>query len=68
MLDLDGGRYFSLNEVGAAVWEGLTRGLSLTEVSSELLESYEIDKETLRRDIERIVAELVAEGLLEPRD
>ncbi len=64
LVDLARGEYFSLDEVGGDIWDGLAQGLSLAEVVMKLATSYDADPETIRRDAERLTAELVAAGLL----
>ena len=65
VLDLGGGKYYSLDEVGAIVWEGLAAGKSATDVAATLVSEYEVDASTARDDVERLAGELVAAGLLE---
>jgi hypothetical protein len=65
LLDLGAGKYFSLDEVGAVIWEHLCQGKSAGEVVQQILQTYEVDGERARRDVERIAGELVAAGLLE---
>ena len=64
VLDLGAGKYFSLDEVGTAIWEKLTSGLSLGEVVAQILDTYDVDEPSARRDVERLASELVAAGLL----
>ena len=64
LVDLAGGVYFSLDEVGGAIWDGLVEGLSLAKVVERLAVAYDGDPEAIRHDAERIIGELVAAGLL----
>jgi hypothetical protein len=68
VLDLSRGDYFALDEVGAAIWERLNEGLALSEVVEHLLSRYDGDAQTVRDDVQRLVEELVAAGLLERRE
>jgi hypothetical protein len=68
VLDLTRGEYFSLNEVGSAIWEGLSAGRSVGEVAGRLVEEYDVDLPTARRDVQALVARLLASGLLEQSD
>jgi hypothetical protein len=65
--DMGGGKYFSLDEVGAAIWEHLANGLSVAETTRKVLDVYDVDAETARRDVERLAGELVGARLLERR-
>jgi hypothetical protein len=64
LLDLAGGMYFSLNEVGLAFWQALESGASLRDARDRLLAEYEIDLETLSRDLLELVDQLQHNGLV----
>lgn len=66
VLNLADGKYFSLDEVGAAVWNSLTDGKTLDEVVAQLVSAYEVDEATARVDVERLSEQLIAAGLLVP--
>lgn len=36
--------YYSLNETGLAIWQGVTNGMSLGDIAAALQEEYEIDE------------------------
>lgn len=50
MLDMDSGFYFGLNSVGSFIWVKLEKPISLEEVVLELLNDYNIDRETCEND------------------
>jgi hypothetical protein len=64
LLNLDTELYFRLNDVGAAMWRMLAEGTAPDQVVEELLPRYEVEAATLRADLERLIADLVAAGLL----
>lgn len=64
LLELASGRYFGLNEVGARVWALIQDGTDLDTVAARLVEEFEVDADTVRRDLERLVGELVDAGLV----
>lgn len=66
LLDLGSDRYFALNEVGAEVWAGLERGLDRGEILAALLAAFDAEEETVRGDLDALLAELLAEGLIRP--
>jgi hypothetical protein len=68
VLDLGAGKYFSLDEVGAAIWEKLTDGVSVGEAADQIVADYEVDPDTAGRDVARLAQELVAAGLLKPKE
>ncbi len=66
ILDLRGGEYFALDEMGARVWNEITRGCAVQEVIENLAREYQVDDARLRSDLEAFADELVAKGLLLP--
>ncbi len=64
VLDLVGGEYFSLDEVGARVWAGLVAGESVEEVVAGLQRDYAADVERIEADVVALVEELVLHRLL----
>jgi hypothetical protein len=68
ILDLGRGEYFSLDEVGAAVWEALSDGHTVAEAMQQLLAVYDGDPARVTADILRLITELLSAGLLLPSD
>ena len=64
LLNLDSGRYFALNEVGARLWQLLAEHRRLAPVLEQMLTEYEVTAEQLRADVEPLIEELLAQGLL----
>ncbi len=65
ILDLRSGRYFSLNPVGAAIWERLDGVRSLAEILADVLSGYIVDESKARSDLLALVERLRAESLIE---
>lgn len=65
ILHLGAGAYFSLDPVGSTIWDQLAAGKTPDEAVAIVLAEYQVDEVTARADVERIVKELVASGLLE---
>jgi hypothetical protein len=65
VLDLARGEYFALDEVGGVVWDQLVARKSPAEISEHLTAKYDVSLDTARSDVERLVRELIAAGLLE---
>jgi len=59
------GIVFSSNRVGASIWEGVSAGQTLEEISSAVSRQFEAPLETVGRDTATFVANLVSEGILE---
>lgn len=63
LLDLAGGRYYSLNVVGARIWARVQEGLTLPEILRDLQETFQAPVETLRQDLSAFVNSLEEAGL-----
>jgi hypothetical protein len=65
LLDLASEHYFVLeNAVGTRFWHLLDEHEDVEETIAVLLHEFEVDETTLRADIEALVSELRAAGLL----
>ena len=64
LLDLAGESYFRLNEAGLRVWQLLTENGDPELAFCRLLEEFEVDRQTLRDDMEKLLSQLLEEGLL----
>jgi len=64
LLDLVTGTYFGLDPVGSRVWELLSAGQTLAQVLNTVLDEYEVSPETLKLDIQALMQELLARGLV----
>lgn len=65
MLDLASERYFGLDSVGTACWEALTTAQSAGGAIDTLLELYDVDEETLVRDVSGMITQLTEKELVE---
>ena len=55
----------NLNEAGAFLWQLLENDTTAEQVVSALLEQYEVDEETAKKDVETFIANLESANLLE---
>lgn len=51
MMDLDKGRYFSLNSVGSRIWELIEEPVQINKVVESLLEEYDITKNECEENV-----------------
>jgi hypothetical protein len=65
LLDLGTENYFGLDEVGTHMWEVLASSPRVQDAYDRLLTTYDVDAGTLRRDMEKLLSELVEHGLIE---
>jgi len=68
VVDLESGKTWKLNPVGAAVCRGLERGDDLPRIASEVAARYGVAVATVTRDIDALIVELRREGLVQPCD
>lgn len=64
LLNLDTEHYFGLDEVGTRIWQLLAERLAPGVIVGRLLDEYEAQEEQVRADVQRLVGELVAAGLI----
>jgi Coenzyme PQQ synthesis protein D (PqqD) len=64
LLSLDTMLYYQLDEVGAFAWERLEAGETLDRIAEAIAETFAVDAETARRDLDPLVESLVGAGLL----
>jgi hypothetical protein len=69
LLNLDSGRYFSLNSVGSRILSLLIEGpRTVEELGTNILREYPVSRETAEKDIRELIQNLVEHGLLETID
>ena len=64
ILDLKSESYFGLNEVGARIWQLMQAHGELQQVYDVMLEEFDVDAQQLQADIQGLVDELAAAGLV----
>ena len=68
MLDLASERYFGLDSTGTAFWDVLTTAPTVAAGVDRLLEMYDVDRDTVARDVSTLITQLQEKGLLERMD
>ena len=64
MMDLDQGKYFSLNPVATRIWDLLEKEMTLDELCIPLLEEYEVESHQCLEEVGEHLAEMVRLGLV----
>jgi hypothetical protein len=64
MMDIEKGKYFSLNPVATSIWELLDKPLSIEEICPLIMEEYEVDFAQCRLEVEEHLAEMGKLGLV----
>ena len=67
-IDLESGAYFVLDDVAAVCWSILAAGGTLDAAVDATVACFDVASETVQRDVEGFVDELVRVGLLAPAD
>jgi len=67
LLNLDNGRSFMLDDVGARAWSVLVSSASIQDAYDSLLTEYQVEPDQLRTDLASLIVDLEAQGLLEIR-
>jgi coenzyme PQQ synthesis protein D (PqqD) len=57
--------YFGLDQISTRCWELLTSSDSIEDACAALAQEYDVDADTLRQDVARLVDTLVERGLLQ---
>ena len=64
LLNADSGTYYALNDVGADIWRLLMESPSVEQVKPRMAALYDAEPETISGDVDRLVADLLENGLL----
>jgi hypothetical protein len=64
LLDLQSENYFGLDEVGTRIWQLIGETGDLEAVYKTLLGEYEVSEERLLRDLDALLGEIAALGLV----
>ena len=65
LLNLKNGTYYGLDNVGAELWRLIQTSPTVQTICGKLVAAFDVDEETCRRDVTRLIAELLEHGLVE---
>jgi hypothetical protein len=63
LINLESGKIFSLNDVGAKVWTMLEHGLTLEHIIESLVQEYCVSRQEIQEDVEIFIHGLECKGL-----
>ena len=63
-LDADAGRCFGFNDVATSVWRQLEQPKNLDQLRGALVDEYDVDPEQCTRELEELLDDLCAKGLV----
>lgn len=55
---------FNLDQIGTRMWELIADYRSREDVIAALLNEYDVEEKQLRRDVDRLIQQLIAKGLV----
>ncbi len=64
ILDLDAGKYYGLNDVGAEIWQLIQAESTLEIIQKTLASEFDVDEQTLKRDAEVLLKNLLEAKLI----
>lgn len=64
MINLSNGFYYSMDNVGAFIWEQITGGNKLDAIVTSLTQRYEVSMDRAQADLELLVTQLLEEKLV----
>jgi hypothetical protein len=68
ILDVRAGLYFSINDVGALVWQRIQEPRTVGELRDAILDRFDVDAETCDRDLRALIQDLASRNLVDVRD
>jgi hypothetical protein len=66
LLHMDTKNYYRLNATAAHVYKGLERGMERPALLDSLCAEFEVEREVAAAELDRLLAELAARGLVAP--
>jgi hypothetical protein len=67
VLDMERKRYFKLNETAAHIWRALERGLGRHAIEAQVRALYDVDEQTLREALDRLLSDFAQRRLVAVR-
>ncbi len=64
VLNVDSGRYFSLNETASVIWNGLIEKAEFGEIVDRLCANFDVDGGEARHDATQMIDEFVSSGMI----
>ena len=65
LLNMENQEYYGLNDTGARMWKSLMETGNIAASAERLSQTYEVEDAVIRADLESLVRDLTAAGLLQ---
>ena len=67
ILKEDSSEYFAIEGIGLDIWSLISKDKSFIEIVEDILEDYDVDRDTLLHDISEFINSLLENGLIYKR-
>jgi len=68
IVNMANGKYYSIDKVGADIWDLIGNGASLDQIIGRLSNLYQGNRDTIESSIKRLIAEMQEENLIVPKE
>ena len=68
VIDLSTGIYYSLDDVGGVVWQGVEESQSRQAILNHILATYDVSEDIAAADLDRLLSEMTAAALIAPAE
>ena len=58
------GKYYGLNKVGCSFWEKIDGARTLSDITTLMLEEFNVTRETLLKDLEDLMKKLIENNII----
>lgn len=66
IVNLASGNYFSVDKIGAEIWENIEKGRSVEEILDHIFRLYNGDPDSIENSVKQLIDELIKEELVVP--
>jgi Coenzyme PQQ synthesis protein D (PqqD) len=64
LLDIKTSKYYSLNSIGAVIWDGLVAGSTIDELAGRVRERFHASRDQVQSDVTAFVQSLEQKGVI----
>ena len=64
VLHLPTGKYYTFNNTGHLAWKQLAEGRDTSEITVQIMDKFDVDEETAKRDLDTFIAGLKEHNLI----
>lgn len=64
LMSIHAGAYYGMGDTARSIWEKLAKPITFSALVDDLVQEYEVPRETCAADLQEFLAEMEREGLL----